>query len=85
MVSFSRSKRKFRFDWLAIVLLPGEDQPGRRIFLIPRSIADARAKHDSPTSKTQTERYWRQDKVAEVSSEFENNFCLSLTGKKSEV
>jgi hypothetical protein len=70
-----------QFDWLAIVLLPGADQAGRRIFLVPRTVADARAKHDKPTSKTKTERYWRQDKVAEVLSEFEDNFRLSLTGK----
>jgi hypothetical protein len=70
-----------QFDWLAIVLLPGEDQAGRRIFLVPRNVADARAKQDKPTSKTKTERYWRQDKVAEVLSEFEGNFGLSLTGK----
>jgi hypothetical protein len=73
---------KDQFDWLAIVLLPGEDQAGRRIFLVPRTVADARAKQDKPTSKTKTERYWRQDKVAEVLSEFEDNFCLSPTGKR---
>jgi len=71
-----------QFDWLAIVLLPGADQTVRRIFVVPRSVADARAKQDSPTSKTRTERYWRQDKVAEALAEFENNFCLSLTGTK---
>jgi hypothetical protein len=56
---------------------------GRRFFLVPRSVADARAKHDGPKAKTQ-ERYWRQDKVANALSEFENNFCLSRTGKKAE-
>jgi hypothetical protein len=45
---------KDQFDRLAIVLLRGADQAGRPIFLIPRREADARAKHDSPTSKTQT-------------------------------
>jgi hypothetical protein len=76
---------KDQFDWLAIVLLPGEDQTARRIFSVPRRVADARAKHDSPSSKTQTERYWRQDKVADTLKEFENNFCLSLTGTKPEA
>jgi hypothetical protein len=73
---------KDQFDWLAIVLLPGEDQAGRRIFSVPRTVADARVKQDKPTSKTKTERYWRQDKGADVPSEFEDNFCLSLTGKQ---
>ena len=69
-----------QFDWLAIVLLPGDDQPNRRIFIIPRSVADARARRDNPTSQTAHERYWRQDQVAEVFLAFENNFCLSPTG-----
>jgi hypothetical protein len=71
---------KDQFDWLAIVLLPGADQSNRRIFIVPRNIADARARRDKPTSKTADERYWSQDKVAEVLSEFENNFGLSPTG-----
>ena len=71
---------KDQFDWLAIVLLHGKDQSERRIFIVPRSIADARARQDKPTSKTPDDRYWRPEKVAEVLSEFENNFCLSPTG-----
>lgn len=71
---------KDQFDWLAIVLLPGEDQPNRRVFVIPRSIADARARRDKPTSKTADERYWRQDEIPVVFSAFENNFRLSPTG-----
>ena len=27
------------FDWLAIVILPGEDSSSRRIYVIPRSVA----------------------------------------------
>ena len=69
------------FDWLAIVLLPGDDQAGRRIFIVPRAIAEERARRDRPTSRTAHERYWRQDKVAEVLGEFENNFALSVTGQ----
>lgn len=71
------------FEWLGIILLPGEDQVRRRTFLVPRSTADARAKRDGPTSKT-TEFYWRVDKVAESLAEFENNFCLSPTGKSQQ-
>lgn len=70
-----------QFDWLAIVLLPGADQPARRIFVVPRKIADERARHDKPTSQTADERYWRQDEISKVLAEFDNNFGLSLTGK----
>jgi hypothetical protein len=69
-----------QFDWLAIVLLPGADQKNRRVFIVPRKVADARSKQDGPKAKTQ-ERYWRQDKVAESLSEFEDNYCLSATGR----
>lgn len=74
---------KDQCDWLAIVLLSpaGADQTGRRVFIVPRTVADARARKGNPTSKTADERYWPQEKVAEVLEEFENNFCLSLTGK----
>jgi len=70
-----------QFDWLAIVLLPGADQLARTMFIVPRSVADARARRDKPSSKTADERYWRQDKVAETFSAFENNFSLSPTGR----
>jgi hypothetical protein len=69
-----------QFEWLAIVLLPGDDQPNRRIFIVPRGTAGAKARHDKPTAKTAHERYWPQEKVAELFPEFENNFGLSPTG-----
>jgi hypothetical protein len=49
------------------------------VFIVPRSVADARSKQDGPTAKTQ-ERYWRQDRIAESLSEFEDNYILSPTG-----
>jgi hypothetical protein len=70
-----------QFDWLAIVLLPGADQVDRRIFVVPRLNADKKARRDKPTSKTANERYWRQDAVANIFAEFENNFCLSMSGR----
>lgn len=70
-----------QFDWFAIVQLPGDDQKERRVFIVPRAIADARARRDKPTSKTADARWWRQDEVARVLGEFENNFCLSPTGR----
>jgi len=69
-----------QFDWWAIVLLPGADQLSRRIFIVPKDIAEARSRRNNPTTKWGHYRYVRQDKVAEVFPEFENNFCLSHTG-----
>lgn len=62
------------FDWLAIVLLPGADQAHRRIFIVPRDIADANAR---PGSKVADKREWRQDEVKKRFPEFEDNFSLS--------
>ena len=69
-----------QFDWLAVVLLPGANQTTRRVFIVPRNVADARSKQDGPTAKTQ-ERYWRQDRIPESLAEFEDNYCLSPTGR----
>jgi hypothetical protein len=77
--SFVAYDRRAEFDWLAVVLLPGEDQTQRRSFVVPRHIADARSRKDGPTAKTQ-DCYWRQDEVAKLLREFENNFALSPTG-----
>jgi hypothetical protein len=71
---------KDQFDWLAIVLLPGADQLKRRCFIVPKAVADARAKYDRPGSKGADWGYWRQDKIAEILCEFEDNFCLRPTG-----
>jgi hypothetical protein len=72
---------KDQFDWLAIVLFPGADQPRRRTFIVPRAVADAR----TPTRKTKQpdDRYWRLDRIADILSEFEDNYSLSLTGRIS--
>jgi hypothetical protein len=69
------------FDWLAIVLLPGSGVLHRRIHIIPRSLADAKARKNNPTAKNANERYWRLDEVPTFFATFENNFCLSPTGK----
>jgi hypothetical protein len=69
------------FDWLAIVLLPGADQAKRRFFIVPRAVADARSLRQK--AKDPHDRYWPLEKVAEVLSEFEDNFCLSITGRSN--
>ena len=71
------------FDWLAIVILPSGIESQRRMFLVPRAYADARAKHDKPTSKTANERYWRVDEVAKVFAAFEGNFSLNPVGHEN--
>jgi hypothetical protein len=68
------------FDWLAIVLLPGGEQKHRAIYLIPRALADAKARRDKPTSKTANERYWRIDEVEKLFADFKWNFSLSEIG-----
>jgi len=78
--TFVEFNTKHQFDWLAIVFLPGADQQTRKIFIIPKAIADARARRNKPTTKYADYGYWRQDKVAEVFPEFENNLRLSPTG-----
>ena len=72
------------FDWLAVVILPAGTEKKRRIFLLPRAVADATARRDSPTAKTAKQRYWRIDEFATKFSEFEDNFSLSPTGRISE-
>jgi hypothetical protein len=64
------------FDWLAIVLLPGPGQLGRRFFIAPKTVTDERLHH--PKGKDPKDKYCRLDKVAKVFSEFENNFQLTL-------
>jgi hypothetical protein len=70
------------FDWLAIVILPGENERERRFFLIPREIADKKARRDKPSSKTANERYWRIDEVARLFADYEGNFSLRKAGRK---
>jgi hypothetical protein len=68
------------FDWLAIVILPADTEAKRRIFLIPRAIADAEARRDGPTTKTAMQRYWRIDEIARKFPQFEDNFTLNPEG-----
>jgi hypothetical protein len=65
------------FDWIAIVLLNCDPLNSRRIFLIPREVADKHARRNKPSAKNAHERYWRVDEVATKFAEFENNFLLN--------
>lgn len=66
------------FEWLAMVILPAGDFKERRIFIIPRSLADKTAGRASPNAKTAKERHWRIDKIAEKFVKYENNFKLEV-------
>jgi hypothetical protein len=72
------------FDWLAMVILPAAPGQRRRVFLIPRKLADTEARKDKPTSKTAHIRYWRIDEVAEKFCKFESNFRLLPKGRPAE-
>ena len=71
-------KASDKFDWLAIVILMDDQKSDRRIYLIPRTLADQQARRDKPTSKTAAERYFRIDEVDTLFASFRNNFRLSL-------
>jgi hypothetical protein len=75
-------KKADSFDWLAIVILPGNGERRRRVFLMPRTLidADGMARQDQ-SPKTCHLRYWRIDEVARVFASFEDNFRLEPAGK----
>ena len=64
------------FDWLAIVILPGEDSSSRRIYVIPRSVADKNARTYT-SEKTVNLREYRIDKVARQFSAYEKQLYVS--------
>lgn len=68
------------FDWLAVVILPAGDEVKRRIFLIPRDLAERKARRDRPKSKSAEQRYWRIDEFARIFGDYENNFTLQKFG-----
>ena len=64
------------FDWLVIVILPGNGETRRRFFVIPRAVADAKARKNKPGTKSENDRYWSISEAARIFEPFENNFCL---------
>ena len=61
------------FDWLCAVIL---HDSGRRLFVIPREVADKHARKDR-SPKTAHLRYFRVDQVADIFATWENNFSLN--------
>ena len=68
------------FDWLAIVLLPGDQELNRRIFIIPRELADRTAINNRPETKYPDQRYWSIQAIPIKFKLFENNFKLDRDG-----
>ncbi len=64
------------FDWLALVILPGESETQRRMFLIPRDVAVEKARRNNPTLKSPNEGGWSVGEAANIFTLFENNFLL---------
>jgi hypothetical protein len=64
------------FEWLALVILPRDSASQRRIFVIPRDIADEKAGRNKHTTKSAKERHWSTVEVAKVFADFESNFAL---------
>jgi hypothetical protein len=72
--------RDSSFDWLAIVLLPGEGQEGRRIFVVPRTFSDKNFHRYPQTGPSRYILTAQVDKMAVFLRQFEDNFKLSETG-----
>jgi hypothetical protein len=64
------------FDWLAIVLLGCSGDKPRRVFVVPRAVANRKARRDR-SPNTAHLRYWRVDEVAKKLGHYEDNFTLA--------
>jgi hypothetical protein len=71
------------FDWLAVMILPGPGCDRRRIFVVPRDIADKRS-YPAP-QRAAGRGFWVHKLVkhstdeSEGLADFENNFSLART------
>lgn len=72
-----------QFDWLAVVLLPSGDLAEREIYLVPRAVAETKARRDKKTSKTAAERYFRIDEFPKLFHAWKANFSLLENGTAS--
>ena len=88
---FKRGAAYFRyrdtdaFDWLALVIIscrsPRDTETRRRIFVIPRKVADKKARPNRPTAKSAGRRSWSIVAVPKVFAPFEGNFSLRRNGR----
>lgn len=74
-----------QFDWLAVVLLMPETGE-RRVYIIPRADADAKARRDKETSKTAADRYFTAEEIERHFGHYRDNFVLDQSSRSgSEV
>lgn len=85
--SFLEYNSRDEFEWLAMVLLPSESEQrnllpaiGRKVFIIPRALADEKARQNGPDTKSARQRYWRLDEIPTLFAAFESNFGLHPDG-----
>ncbi len=65
------------FDWLAIVIVSVGEDKKREIFIIPRNVAEEKAR-SYDTEKMRDVREYRIDEIIQKFSAYENNFQLSV-------
>lgn len=73
---------KADFDWLAVVILPDNEQgePCRRIFIFPKALSDSCFHRYGDSSKNHNWMHLRINELAIKMSKYENNFALSMAG-----
>ncbi len=69
-----------KFDWLAVVILPGGGKDERQIFIFPKTISNDRFHQPKLEAKYHNYKSCRLDKMEEILLEFKDNFVLSPTG-----
>lgn len=67
------------FDWLAVVLLVPQTGE-RKVYVIPRAEADAKARRDKETSKTAADRYFTAEEIERHFGCYRDNFALGSNG-----
>jgi hypothetical protein len=67
------------FDWLAIVILPAPGRDRRRLFIVPREVADER----STPADFRNGRNFNVGKLIQQLADFENNFSLGRNAAHS--
>jgi hypothetical protein len=76
--AFVRYSARDAFEWLAIVVLPGNGCTQRRIYVIPREVADAMFRFVS--ARQPDERECNIDQLHRKFAAYEGNFGLNPTG-----
>jgi hypothetical protein len=69
-----------QFDWLAIVILPAPGCDRRRIFIVPREVADER----STPADFRNGRNFNVGRLIQQLADFEDNFLLGRNVVQSE-